>query len=76
MLQDIHEIEEKALKLSPRERALLAEHLIRSLDGEDDPEAEKLWIKEAERRLKEYRAGKIKARSAEEVFKETYSKLK
>jgi hypothetical protein len=44
MLPDIHEIEEKALKLSSAERALLAERLISSLEGKEDTEAERLWI--------------------------------
>jgi putative addiction module component (TIGR02574 family) len=75
MLSNVQEIEEKALKLSSYERALLAEHLIRSLEGEEDAEAERLWIEEAERRYKEYKEGKIKARPATQVFKEAYSKL-
>ncbi len=32
----IKKIEEEALRLSPRERAQLAEYLIRSLDEEED----------------------------------------
>ena len=75
MLSNIQEIEEKALNLSSHERALLAEHLIRSLEGEEDAEVERLWIEEAERRYKEYKEGRVKAKPAELVFKEAYSKL-
>ena len=75
MLPDIQEIEEDALKLSSHERALLAEHLISSLEDEEDAEAERLWIEEAERRYREYKEGKIKARPAAQVFKEAFSKL-
>lgn len=54
---------------------MLAEHLISSLEGEEDADAERLWIEEAERRYMEYKRGKIKAKPAELVFKEAYEKL-
>jgi len=72
----VKEIEEEAFRLSSHERAQLAEHLIHSLDVEEDPEAEKLWIEEAERRYREYKEGKVKGKSADLVFKEARSKLK
>jgi putative addiction module component (TIGR02574 family) len=75
MLSDIHEIESKALKLTPRERALLAEHLISSLENHEDTDAERLWIDEAERRYREYKEGKVKTRPASQVFKDAFSKL-
>ncbi len=71
----IKEIEGEALQLSPHERAKLAEHLIHSLDAEEDPDAERLWIEEAERRYREYKEGRVKAKPAETVFKEARSKL-
>ncbi|MEW6602616.1 MAG: addiction module protein [Nitrospirota bacterium] len=76
MASKLKEIEENALQLSPCDRAQLAEHLIHSLDKEEDPEAERLWIEEAERRYREYKEGKVKGRPAALVFKETRSKLK
>ncbi len=75
MLTKVKEIEKEALRLSSRERALLAEHLISSLDEQVDPEAERLWVEEAERRYREYKEGKVKAKSAKAVFKEARSKL-
>ncbi len=75
MVSDIHEIESKALKLSSRERALLAEHLISSLENNEDADAERLWIDEAERRYREYKEGKVKARPAFQVFKDAFTKL-
>ena len=75
MLSKIKKIKEEVLRLPSHERALLAEHLISSLDEEEDPEAERLWIEEAERRYKEYKEGKIKAKPAELVFKEVRSKF-
>lgn len=75
MSSNVKEIEGKALRLLPHERAQLAEHLIHSLDKEEDPNAEKLWIEEAERRYREYKEGRVKTKPAEEVFKEARAKL-
>ena len=75
MPSKIQEIENEVLSLPPQERAIIAEHIIRSLDDEEDPEVERLWIAEAERRYKEYKEGKVKARPASIVFKEARSKL-
>lgn len=69
MASPARQIESKALKLSPRERARLAERLISSLDDEVDPDAEAAWAREAERRLDELRTGKVKGRSAASVFR-------
>jgi len=63
------QIESKAMKLSPRERARLAERLISSLDDEVDVDAEAAWIREGERRLDELRSGKVRGRSAAGVFR-------
>jgi putative addiction module component (TIGR02574 family) len=76
MLSKIKEIEEKALRLTSRERALLVERLINSLDDGEDPETERLWIEEAGRRYQAYKKGKIKGKSAELVFKEAHTKIR
>ena len=69
-------LEEKALKLPLKERAKLAEQLIRSIENISDSENESLWIKEAERRYQEYKKGNIKSRPAEEVFKSALKRIK
>jgi putative addiction module component (TIGR02574 family) len=69
-------LEEKALKLPLKERAKLAEHLIRSIENISDLENESLWIKEAERRYQEYKKGNIKSRPAEEVLKSALKRIK
>ena len=76
MPMKIKEIEKEALRLSPHERALLVEHLIGSLEPDDDPDAERSWIDEAERRYQEYKAGRVKTIPAEQVFKNARAKLK
>lgn len=75
MLSKMKEIKEEVLRLPSHERAQLAEHLISSLDEEEDLEAEKLWIEEAERRYREYKEGKVKAKPSDLVFKEARSKM-
>lgn len=75
MPSKVKEIKENALRLPSHERAQLAEHLINSLDEEEDPEAERLWIEEAERRYQEYKKGKVLSKPAAKVFKEARSKL-
>jgi putative addiction module component (TIGR02574 family) len=68
MSPDLKQCEAKALKLRPKDRAILAERLISSLDSLESSENEQLWIEEAERRYKGYRKGKITARPAKEVL--------
>jgi putative addiction module component (TIGR02574 family) len=63
------EIIESALKLSPPEKLLIVESILRSLD-EPDKEIENIWIVEAERRLKAYREGKLKGIPMEDIFKQ------
>ena len=76
MSTNVKEIEERALMLPSHDRAALAEHLIRSLDKEEDAEAERLWIEEAERRYSKYIEGRSKTKPAESALKEARSKLR
>ncbi len=76
MASKIKEIEGEALRLPLHERAELAEHLILSLDEEEDREVELLWIEEAERRYQEYKQCKVQAIPANKVFQDARSKLK
>ena len=69
-------LESKALKLSRRERARLAQCLISSLDQQVDGNVEKLWVEEAERRLDELKSGKVAGIPAEKVIKRARSALR
>ena len=66
----------KALKLSRRERARLAQRLVSSLDQKRDPNVEKLWLQEAERRLGELKSGKVAGIPAEKVIRKARSLLR
>jgi putative addiction module component (TIGR02574 family) len=76
MASPARELESKALKLSRRQRARLAQRLISSLDQEVDADAEKLWFEEAERRLGELESGKVAGIPAEKVIKRARTTLR
>lgn len=66
-MANLSEILKNALSLEVRDRATLAERLLASLDEITEEEAEHLWAEEAERRLKEYHAGRAQVVQADEV---------
>jgi putative addiction module component (TIGR02574 family) len=75
MTADSREIEKQAQNLPAKERARLALALMESLDQGEDVDAEELWLDEAERRLEDYRAGRVEAIPANEVFEIIAKKL-
>jgi putative addiction module component (TIGR02574 family) len=62
------EIISAALALPPDTRAMLAEHLLESLDAEDQKRIDELWAVEAERRDKEIEDGVVAPIPGEEVM--------
>jgi hypothetical protein len=70
MSPELQECEAQVMSLPINERAILADHLITSLDLLNDSENERLWIDEAERRYQEYKNGNISARSAANVLRD------
>jgi putative addiction module component (TIGR02574 family) len=63
------QLEAEIMKLSLDSRAKLAERIILSLDAPSDEENLRLWVLEAERRLKDLREGKAREVPAEDVFR-------
>jgi len=61
------EILDKAILLSPAEKAELVDQLILTLD-KPDKKLDKLWAEEAESRLAAYKRGDLRAVSLEEVL--------
>ncbi len=68
MADSARDLESRALQLSSRDRARIAERLISSLDAQVDPEAEALWLHEAEGRLRELESGETQTTQADQVF--------
>ena len=52
MITDIKEIENSALNLNKKEKARLADKLLQSIHGKIDPDIEKAWITEVQKRKK------------------------
>lgn len=67
-------LEAEVLKLVSADRALLAEHLIASLD--EDDEIESAWAVEIERRVAEVESGVIVGMPFEEVIAQARAALK
>lgn len=70
------EIMSAALALPPGARATLAEHLMESLDAENQERIDSLWAEEAERRDKEIENGTVTAIPGEEVMNRLRSRYK
>ena len=67
MSTELKELEDRAMKLSERERERLASHLFRSLDDEvNDTE----WESEIIARIAQIEAGSAASRSIDDVFAE------
>jgi putative addiction module component (TIGR02574 family) len=75
MSMTTQKIESEALSLDIQSRANLVGKLLLSLDEPTVSEVEQLWLNEAERRLEDYRAGKIQGIPGNEVFKRAISEL-
>jgi hypothetical protein len=75
MLADLKLFEAEALTLPVSDRALLAQHLLASLDDVDEQENELLWLKEAQRRYKAYKNGTISSRDAFEAIADMRGQL-
>lgn len=66
-MSNLVEVIKGAMSLGTRDRAVLAEKLLASLEELSEEEAERLWAEEAQRRLDEYRSGRAKAVSSDAV---------
>jgi len=60
MSRAVQELYEKASELAPNDRAELAGLLLESIEEPSDEGVEEAWAAEIERRMAEFRAGRIK----------------
>ena len=67
MATELRQLFREALELTDNDRATLAGLLIESLEGPADPDVERAWAEEAERRWREIESGKVKTIPWEEV---------
>ncbi|HEX7721565.1 MAG TPA: addiction module protein [Pyrinomonadaceae bacterium] len=65
-----------ALSLPPGARAMLADHLLESLDWDNQKEIDAAWAEEAERRMQEIRDGKVQTIDGEQVMRELRARRK
>ncbi len=72
----LKECEEQAMKLPVKDRAMLAEHLISSLDELNTAENERMWVEEATARYEAYKRGEVESYPAEEAIREIRDSLK
>jgi hypothetical protein len=75
MLADLKTVEIEALNLPVSQRAVLAQHLLASLDDVDEQDNELLWLEEAQRRYKAYKKGTISSRDAFEAIADMRGQL-
>lgn len=76
MSENFDEILSAALSLSPGSRAMLASHLLESLDWEDQKRIDAVWAEEAERRVKAIDEGRPELIPGDEVMAELRSRVK
>jgi putative addiction module component (TIGR02574 family) len=76
MAANFDDIIKDALSLPPGERAMLADHLLESLDWDKQKEIDALWVQEAERRDKEIEDGTVTPIPGEEVMSRLRARYK
>lgn len=67
---------DKALRLTPAQRARVAERILSSLEPQTDPDVELAWQREIARRLAEVRSGNVRLVSWESVRKRLRDRLR
>ncbi len=75
MITDIKEIEDSALNLNKKEKARLADKLLQSIHGKIDPEIEKAWIQEIQKRKESLNSGEASLHSSSEVLSEARKRI-
>lgn len=75
MSMPFEELEKRARALTVEEKAALARILIDKLDTAIDPNAEQLWLEEAQRRYDAFLRGDLKALPGDEVMQRARGRL-
>jgi putative addiction module component (TIGR02574 family) len=72
----VAEIEKEIRALEPDDQEHLLRALLEELDGPADPDVERAWLAEAQRRSQELDSGVVETIPAEEVFGKAHVELK
>jgi hypothetical protein len=75
MSMAFEELEKHARALSLDEKACLARILIEELDTATDPDVDRLWLEEEQRRYDAFLRGELEARSGEDVMQRARNRL-
>ncbi len=75
MITDLKEIEYLALNLNKKDKANLADKLLRSIHGEIGSEIEQAWIDEINKRKESLKSGDASLHSASDVINEAKKRL-
>jgi putative addiction module component (TIGR02574 family) len=73
-MSTFEEILSAALALPPRTRAMLADHLLASLDGPNQKKIDAAWAEEFEQRIREIDEGKVETIDGELVMQKLRSR--
>jgi putative addiction module component (TIGR02574 family) len=76
MSDNYDEILSAALSLPPGARAMLADHLLESLDAEDQKRIDAIWAEEAERRVRAIDEGRVELIPGDEVLADLRTRIK
>ena len=76
MSANFEDILNAALSLPPDSRAILADHLLESLDSEAQKRIDSMWAEEAERRDREIEDGVVTPIPGEEVLSRLRARYK
>ncbi len=76
MPDGLKELTEQALRLRPDERVVLAESLLLTIDEKEDLLVDESIMAELERRLQDFRDGKVTGIPADEAFRRIRETLK
>lgn len=75
MSKSVDELYDAIRALDPADRRELFRIMVADLDGPMEPDIERAWLEEAERRYTEYRKGKVQSVPASDVFAQARSRL-
>ena len=76
MARAVSEIEKEIRGLERDDQEQLLRALLEELDGPPDPNVERAWLEEAQRRSRELDTGGVEAIPADEVFAKARDQLK